>query len=153
METSERAYRSALRSLARREHSRRELREKIRAKFGDFPTLERMLDRLENEGLQSDRRFAEAFVHAKGRRLGPGRLRFELRMKGVDDRIVQACIGKLSGEEQELASALECLRRKFPPGSSGADDRPRQNRFLHGRGFNAWVARRAVEEHAGKGAR
>ena len=43
--------------LARREHSRRELALKLARKFPDSDELDRVLDTLAADGLQSDRRF------------------------------------------------------------------------------------------------
>lgn len=74
--------------LARREHGIEELRRKLALRFGQSEdTLEAIdgeLERLVDEGLLSDDRFAAATVRqliAKG--LGPRRLDEELRSKGV----------------------------------------------------------------------
>src|SRR2546427_439673 len=61
-EAYERALSSALRLLSVRERSRAELRSKL-AEKGFHPSIViRVLDRLEESDLQSDRRFAEIFT-------------------------------------------------------------------------------------------
>ena len=76
--------------LARREHSMEELRVKLRARgFEDGEAVERELGRLCAEGLLSDARFAEAFVHAHRRRgEGPLRIAAGLRERAVTAEVI-----------------------------------------------------------------
>jgi regulatory protein len=74
--------------LARREHGVDELKRKLAVRFGGGEALAELIeaevDRLVDEGLLSEERFAAAMVRqliAKG--LGPRRLDEELRAKGV----------------------------------------------------------------------
>src|SRR4051794_28793935 len=79
----------AMRFLARREHSREELRRKLAAK-ADGDDLEAMLDDLAQRGWLSDARFAEASIRSNARRNGPLKLARALRAKGVDDEAIAA---------------------------------------------------------------
>lgn len=79
----------ALRLLGRREHSREELRKKLRKREWPADRVEALLDRLEQEGALSDLRFARSWVrHRAGRGLGPTRIRSELRQRGVAPEVV-----------------------------------------------------------------
>ena len=62
--------------LARREHSRKELFTKLSSHFPDYiDQLDDVLDQLKEGHLQSDQRFAEAFVRSRvNRGQGPQRL-------------------------------------------------------------------------------
>jgi len=53
----------AISLLGRREHSRAELLRKLTQRGGQKGVLEAVLDELEAEGLLSEARFVEAFVH------------------------------------------------------------------------------------------
>ena len=78
--------------LARREHSRAELAKKLSA-HGTQEEIDSVLNSLQDAKLLSDQRFAAAFIRSRAERFGAGRLRQELRQRGVEDSLV----------EQELA--------------------------------------------------
>ena len=84
-----RARHSALRLLARREHSQYELRRKLKARgYGDR-LVDELLAELITERLLSDTRYAEAMVTNRASRgYGPLRIRMELRDRGVAEGIV-----------------------------------------------------------------
>lgn len=76
------AYDKAISLLASREHTRRELEEKLIAKgYGNKDLLEEVLDRLEKENYLSDSRFAEVFIRSRMRRCPEGRYLLSLRLK------------------------------------------------------------------------
>jgi regulatory protein len=83
--------------LARREHSLRELHNKLTKRFGDLPLIHDLIHeetgRLRDERLQSDERFAEAYLHSRARRLyGPVRIKLELRERGISDTVIAATL-------------------------------------------------------------
>ena len=51
--------------LSRREHSKKELFNKLFKRVNDLEFLNQEIDRLANEGLQSDERFSEAYIRSK----------------------------------------------------------------------------------------
>ena len=51
--------------LSRREHSKKELFNKLFKRVNDLELLNQEIDRLANEGLQSDERFSEAYIRSK----------------------------------------------------------------------------------------
>jgi len=108
---AESAYEQAVRLLARREHSRRELARKLAER--DFPEAEReaALDRLEREGLQSDERFAEereraaAALHKRFGESPPAskkdwarRMRF-LEGRGFSPELCRPLVGGVDADE------------------------------------------------------
>ena len=123
----------AMRFLARREHSRAELKRKLAPSVGEGDDLEILLDDLAKRGWLSDARFAEQSIRAKARRFGPLKLANALRAKGVDDESIAAAF-RAAGADG--ASSLERVWRSRFRASAGNDkDKARQVRFLQGRGF------------------
>lgn len=133
---SDTPWNAALNLLARREYSQAELRKKLQQKFpDDDSTIETALERLIDMGLQSDERFAEAFLRtqiARGR--GPIRIRHEARQKGIAEQINDLLE---ASDEDWYALAREAAERKL-----GRDDvsdpkvKARIARFLAYRGFD-----------------
>ena len=138
----------ALMWLSQREHSRAELRLKLRrwagrpdaesdsdparpaASDGD---IERLLDELEAAQHLSDSRFIESRVHARESRFGNRRIEQELRQHGVEpDRSVSEHL-----RETELQRGRTVHARKFPTAATTPEERARQMRFLAARGFSA----------------
>lgn len=132
----------ALGCLARREHSRAELRRKLAPHAESAAQLDRLLDELEAKQLLSDRRFTEAMARGRGQRFGAARIRQELRARGVDEPLVREAVGSLT--VTELQRAREVWRRRFGTPPADAAERARQMRFLAQRGFDAGVIRRVV---------
>jgi regulatory protein len=132
----------ALGHLARREHSRAELRRKLAPHAESAGTLELLLDDLETKKLLSDRRFTEVMARSRGGRFGAARVKQELRARGVADPLVREAVDVLS--RTELQRAREVWRKKFGMPPVDAAERARQMRFLAQRGFGAEVIRRVV---------
>ena len=123
----------AMRLLARREHSREELRRKLAAKAAEGDDLEAVLDELAARGWLSDARYAEQAIRAKARRFGPRKLAHYLKAHGVADEAIAAGL-RAAGEDG--ASNLEGVwKSKFRKAPCDERERARQARFLQGRGF------------------
>jgi regulatory protein len=139
---------AALDILARREHSAHELREKLQARFPElrFDTLiQPVLERLREEGLQSDLRFSEAYVHYRGSRgVGPLRIAQELRRKGIDRTLLREVLHATIDWEERCR---EVLRRKFQVGAGAPTaERARWMRFLAQRGFDSEQVRAVLAQ-------
>lgn len=122
-----------MRFLARREHSREELRRKLQPKVAEGEDLDAVLDELARRGWLSDARFAEHVARAKARRFGPARLAHYLKARGVDDDAIAAGIRAAGQDGVTQLEAVWKSRFKAPPADERA--RARQVRFLQGRGF------------------
>ena len=133
----------ALRLLARREHSRRELGRKLAAHVEDPAEIERVLDECEARGWLSESRVVEQVVHARRRRFGTRRIERELLEKGISEEAVAAVLPEL--KSGELAAARGVWRRRFGKEPRTAAERARQVRFLQGRGFNLEVILRLIK--------
>jgi len=134
----------ALRHLARRDHSRAELAKKLAA-HGDAEEIEGVIERMGELGLQSDRRYAEAYVRGKAGRFGASRLRNELTRRGVDRELINEAIDR-ECIESEAARARAILHARFATAPTDARDWARQARFLQTRGFATDLIRKLLKE-------
>lgn len=130
----------ALRLLARREHTRAELEQKL-APHGTPHEIEALLDSLAQSGLQSDARYAENFVATQAARLGAAQLRFRLRQKGIAEDLIAAALTRL---DDEVVRARQVWAKKFGTAPCDAREWARQARFLQGRGFSSSVIRQVL---------
>ena len=134
----------ALPHLARRDHSRAELTRKLAA-HGDADEIDAVIERMGELGLQSDTRYAEAFVRGKAGRFGASRLRSELARRGIDrDLIDEAIAGECVESEADRARAV--LRGRFTEPPADAREWARQARFLQTRGFAPDLIRKLLKE-------
>jgi regulatory protein len=121
--------------LARREHSRAELREKLAAREFEPEIISITVEKLASEGLVSDERFAEAFVAARMRKgQGPVRIRAELKKRGVGAELVQLHV--YDAGHDWVALAREVRAKKFGATVPAEfKEKAKQMRFLEYRGF------------------
>lgn len=136
----------AMDALARREHSRYELMSRLSERFDlDREELELVLDELEQDGLLSDRRFAESFVRYRaGRGQGRVRIRYDLRARGVGDELVSSALQ--SEGVDWFALAADVLVRRFGPAApDNYSERAKRMRFLQQRGFSGDEIQAALE--------
>ena len=106
-----RLYTRALGLLARRNHTRFELRRKLLTR-GTPQSAEEVLDRLEEEGLIDDQ--ACALQRALDRRQrglwGDRRITQDLKRLGIDARIIPGVLEQVNNEKQEADSLREAVQ-------------------------------------------
>jgi len=129
------ARKKAMDFLARREYGQAELIRKLADKGYLRDIAEQAIIKLTEEGLQSDRRFAESFVQSRiNQGKGPVRIRLDLGQRGIGDAAVEAALEGAGADWYRLAREIRF--RKF--GSAQPADFPekaKQMRFLQYRGF------------------
>ena len=145
MKTDQEARQQALQLLSRREYSARELQQKLQGDH-DPDQIETVLAQLQEQGLQSDARFAEMYVrHRQQQGHGPVRIQGELRQKGIAPDLVQEYLQ--DGDVDWFEQAKTVRRRRFgdaPP--ADARLKAKQMRFLQYRGFTSDQIRFALAE-------
>ncbi len=130
------ARNTAMDLLARRDHSRRQLFEKLRMRSFRNEEIEDALDQLEAERLLDDARFCESYVHQRIQRgFGPLKIRRELVERGVASDLIEQ---QMAENVDRWAQLMEAQRqRKF--GEDMPEDyseTAKQVRFLQNRGFS-----------------
>lgn len=137
----------AIRLLARREHTRAELANKLAA-YGTQEEIDAVIAELQACHLQSDARFAEGYVQAQAARLGTLRLRHTMLTKGLDRELVESYLA-VANMPDDLARARSLWDRKFGAVPANAKEWARQARFLQARGFASDTIRRLLKDPLG----
>lgn len=121
--------------LARREYGQQELVRKLAGKGFVLAAAEEAVERLTDEGLQSDPRFAENFIQSRvNQGKGPVRIRVELGQRGLGDATIEHALQEAGIDWHALAR--EIRRKKFGRGRpADFKAKAQQMRFLQYRGF------------------
>ena len=139
-----RARNSAMRLLARREHSWAELRGKLIGRGFEIHLVEELLQRLEKQDFLSDERFAISLIASRAETgYGPNRIDLELRNRGVSEELAREALARAEVDWGELVT--DQVARKF--GSVPAQTFPewaRRARYLERRGFGQDSIRLAI---------
>ncbi|MEH6575825.1 MAG: regulatory protein RecX [Amphritea sp.] len=147
-ETGAEIKNAAIRLLARREHSRQELCQKL-ARRGESAVIQPVLDQLEESGYLSDQRFTESFVRmrvAQGH--GLVRISFDLKQKGIDRVLLEQALD--SEPVDWFAHAVDVCARKFNRAVTvDYKTQAKQLRYMTQRGFSMDEARYAVQQLIG----
>lgn len=135
------AYDKALVLLARREHSRKELKTKLRQGGYEGEETSAAIDRLGEQQYQDDDRFGEVLLRSRiAQGYGPMRLRMELKTHGLPDARIRELLD--AAEVDWDASAAAQLHRRYgKAGVADAAERTRRAQFLLRRGFTAATVR------------
>ena len=128
--------------MARREHSRHELHDKLQPFSDDPDELGALLDELEKRGWLSEARFVEQLTTVRRRRFGAARILNELREKGVSEAALAAARSGL--KNSELGAAKAVWKKKFGTFPTTLEERARQSRFLASRGFSAEIVHQVL---------
>ncbi len=98
--------------LARREHSRLELRQKLIQRGYPAEAVATALDQLVAERLLDESRYAEIYASSRvDKGYGPLRIASELRQRGIPDELTDAAIAAL--DEFWLPKLRELHRKRF----------------------------------------
>jgi regulatory protein len=128
-------YNKALDIVSRREHSEKEIKNKLLEKFDASEIIEQVVLKLIENNLINDVRFAEMYVLIRKRKgFGPKKIQFELMARGIDDSISSLVITE-EGSWKEAAQ--KAFNKKFKNGASQEfKERNKQKTFLQNRGFS-----------------
>lgn len=134
----------ALGLLVRREHSRKELGRKLKARGIEPEEVDAAVARLAAEGWQDDTRFAETLVRNRANGgYGPLHIRAELGTHGLDSAQIEAAMATFEGDWAD--NARDLVRRRF--GENGPEELPQRRRaadMLARRGFDGSCIRSAT---------
>jgi regulatory protein len=127
---------AAMNFLARREHSKTELKQKLKRRFASEEMVCHEIERLNQENLQSDERFAEAYARYRaGRGFGLPRIRQEMRVRGLSDAQIGDAVEAVDVDWFTLAE--EVYLKKFGEGAPfDLKDKAKRARFMQYRGFS-----------------
>jgi regulatory protein len=124
----------ALRLLARREHSRAELRRKLASRAESAEALDALLGDLESRKQLSEERFAEERARWLSRKYGVARIRQDLKARGVRSEHLERV-----SSDGELDRARAILDRKYRMPATTREEKAKRMRFLQSRGFSSEI--------------
>lgn len=157
--------------LSRREHSEKELRQKLQRYTDDFDEIDSVISRLQRENWQSDERFVENFVQSREQRWGNQKIIQALSQHDLDSESLAELKDDLKDSEYQRACEVWIKRFGAKYGIDSyapeadvdyealdeeeqqsfeeqAKEKARQMRFLASRGFSADVVYRVVNTRA-----
>jgi len=134
----------AIAALARREHSRAELRARLVATGAAPAEADAVLDEIAALGYLSDARFAQAQVERKAGAYSRRAIAAALKDKGVAADVVGAALAANAVEDHDAMVAL--WRRRFGAAPANEREKARQVRFLQSRGFALSAILRLLRE-------
>lgn len=128
---------SAIYSLAMREHSRQELKNKlIKKEYAVDVDLDKLLDELESNDYLSDQRFTESFIRYRvSRGQGLVKVKNDLKQRGVKSSLITNALKEAEIDWFKLALELRIKKygEKHP---ENYKEKAKQMRFLLSRGFD-----------------
>ena len=128
-------YNKALDIISRREHSQKELTDKLVKKYDVPELISSVIHNLIEKNLLNDLRFSQAYVVARKRKgFGPKKIGYELVSRGVNENTASEVIDAEGGWNE---AALKAFNKKFKAGI-GEDfkEQNKQKVFLQNRGFS-----------------
>jgi regulatory protein len=135
----------AINLLARREHSRKELNDKLLQKGFEQPEITEALDSLQAKNWLSDQRFTESWIrHRVNTKHGKLKICYELTLKGVNKTIINQTLNDLSLDWFEVA--VKAWHKKYRKLPIDHTERAKQIRYLNSRGFSFDEANYALEQ-------
>jgi len=108
--------------------------------------VNQIIEKLRAQGLQSDDRFTEVFVHNRIEKgYGPVRIMQELRKRSISDDLINQFVNIHESKWEQRACQVRKKRfgQKLP---TDFKDKARQSRFLQYRGFTSEQLRYAFNE-------
>ena len=133
---------AAMNLLARREHSFHELLTKLNKKFSKSEhhpeaLVVEQIQRLSDEGLQSDERFVEAFINSKiNAGKGPLVIQQLLKQKGLGNDLIALALEAVEHQWFDLAEELY-QRKYYNKPLTDYKEKARRMRFMLSRGFHS----------------
>jgi regulatory protein len=127
---------SCLRLLARREHSQKELLNKLLVKGLDKDDILAVIDELAQQGWQSDSRYAESYTrHRIQKGYGPIFIAYELRKNGIDAVNFEDIMQKMADSWMELLEQVY-IKKYGHDLLLDRNEWAKRSRFLMQRGFS-----------------
>ncbi len=130
-----------LRLLALRDHSRRELLDKLGSRGFEPGEAEPVINAMAEQNWQSDARYAESYIRQRiASGYGPVRIRHELQQRGIAYADPDAQIGEQGGWQNLL---MDVYGKKYGDETSLTQNEwLKRSRFLQQRGFTAEMIKR-----------
>jgi len=128
----------ALYYLGKREYSSLELQKKKNAFAQELElvtqTVNNILNERERKDGLSNQRITQQFIFSKKNKYGVEKIRYELKMRGVDETIINGELVKIKSENYSLEK--KSWTKKLDTNPHSQEERKKQTRLIQGRGIN-----------------
>ncbi len=143
--SQEKIEKTCLNLLSRREHSQKELLDKLKLRGMNLDQARQVIEKLAQQGWQSDSRFAESFIRQRIKKgYGANRIAYELQQKGVADFDIEAVLADM--ELDWLTVIKQVYDRKYASNDNiNYQDWAKRNRFLQQRGFDGGLIKQLFQ--------
>lgn len=139
---------AALRLLAIRPRSRKELARRLQKKGYGAAEIESVLHQLQEENLLDDERFARLYAEHRltSRHIGQRMLLAELLQKGINRTVAQSVVNEITGDDREKIEARVFAEKKLRLLSKGTALQRKKKLYdaLSRRGFSPEVVREVL---------
>ncbi|MGI6696715.1 MAG: regulatory protein RecX [Christensenellales bacterium] len=139
------ALEQASRMLMTRDRTEAEIRRKLSEAGYAAETVEKTLAKLLDAKIINDKRYVENYLNMKTKRLGMGRIRRELTLKGIQPDAIETALGEID-QQVQLEAAVKHAQKALARKNS---DIRHQNHLVFAalarRGFQPEVAKKAIE--------
>jgi regulatory protein len=137
--------------LTYRPRTEQEVRKKLLKQSFDGAIVDKVIERLYELQYLDDGAYARSYARSRlaNRGYGPGRVRLELRRRGVAQPLVEQALEEAYADEDPLVMARAQARKRWPRLARESDPYKRRRKltdFLVRRGFSYETARQVVEE-------
>ena len=135
-QTKREVYDAAIRLLSRRDHSSKELTNKLAQRGFDADLIEQVLTELSQSGLHSEQRFAESYARQRAlKAYGPLRIQAELAQRGLEREQINEALNALDIDFAELAHSFYV--RKYHKPIADYREKARRSQAMMRRGFSS----------------
>ena len=142
-EICHKAMNMTVRLLARRNHTRYEIVQKLKVRGFDAEVRDAILSECERLNYLDDSATARFYLQELQRKgYGTHRIRLAMKKKGLSEELIGEMLFELNSEEDELENAHRVLQNKLRSFDKEKDARKRREkiyRFLYSRGFSKVV--------------
>ena len=141
----EKARASALASLSMREHSIKELTDKLNRKEYQTDSIELVIKECIDFNYLNDQRFSEIYWRSRARKgFGPNKILIELKHKGIESEMAQQASQQDELDFDEVIKRVYNKKFKQTVIKDFKDKAKRQN-YLYQRGFGTELIRAVIE--------
>jgi len=133
--TPEEVRQKAMRLLARREHSQKQLQQKLGQRGAQDQASAEAIERLSEDGYQSDARFGASLIRQRlAQGFGPLRITAELQQAGLSRSLITEL---MEAEPTDWVALCRETYHRRCRGAEQAEDAAKHWRYLAQRGFSA----------------
>ena len=135
-QTKREVYDAAIRLLSRRDHSSKELTDKLVQRGFDVELIEQILADLSQSGLHSEQRYAESYARQRAMKAyGPMRIQSELAQRGLNREQISDALSTIEIDFAEQARSF--YERKYRNPVSDYREKARRSQAMARRGFSS----------------